>query len=102
MYRNGNETNMEMIQIKVITAFVRCFVTRTRNGYMIAMNRSQEIAERVSTIVVMLVTVMRGAINSFIIVSPRKPSILVILFACRAHQLGIYEGLCRCKSPNNS
>ena len=47
--KNGIEMNSEKNQMAPMTASVRCLVTRDRSGNIIAMYRSQEMADRVST-----------------------------------------------------
>lgn len=47
--RNGAAMANENSQIAPITASVRCLVTRDRSGNMIAIVRSHEIADNVST-----------------------------------------------------
>jgi hypothetical protein len=57
--RNGRETKSDINQIIAMTIEVLCLITRTRNGHIIATNRSQEIAVRVNTVDVKHVTEIR-------------------------------------------
>ena len=61
--RNGIATNVDNIQIEVITIFALILVTLTKNGNIIAMKRSQETAHNVSTLLVKLVTVKKSKIK---------------------------------------
>lgn len=56
MNKNGDATAIDTIQMALITALVRCFVIRTCNGKMMAMKRSQDMAESVKTLEVKQVT----------------------------------------------
>lgn len=57
--RKGIETKTDKTQTMVTTTDVRCFVILTWSGNIMAINRSQEIADSVSTLHVRQVTVKK-------------------------------------------
>ena len=56
MNKKGDATAMDTSQIALMTALVRCFVIRTCKGKMMAMKRSQDMADSVKTLDVRQVT----------------------------------------------